>query len=735
LCQGDLAPKATQIRMRKERLFTWIGIAVTIASVAMVYRDIAVITFAGHQNFIAFVQAGTVALLITALVYGSLVYLFARSGYLKRLSDTTPVDQLEEEYLSSSLLPRLTILIPSYKEELRVLRQTILSAALCVYGERRIVVLIDDPQTATGKDRESLELSRDLLAQFNIKFHTVFTQIRAEYAEFLSREQRGISHGTIGEMNRVATLYDFVSDFVEGLLNTNVPMSPDKADEFLKARIIIPCAERYRKRATQLRTTTGDFRKVAEEFQRLMAQLQLNIQTFERKKYRNLSHAANKAMNLNSYIGLLGKCYRTVSTDSLPTLEECPASRAHLIIPDAKYLLTLDADSMVLPDYLLKLVNIMERDSQIAVAQTPYSAIPGQASALERAAGAQTDLQYILHQGSTAFNATFWVGANALLRVSALRSIVTTLHESGNQVPVYIQDRTVIEDTGSTVDLIRRGWQLHNHLERLAYSATPPDFGSLVIQRRRWANGGLIIFPELLRYAVDRGTRPRSAAELFLRTHYLCGPALTGLSVLLLLLLPLDGALLSVWLPGTVLPYYALYVRDARSLRYRWNEILNVYTLNLMLLPIILAGVFRSVQQAFTGCRSSFGRTPKTDDRTAVQPLHLVLQFGLLLLVFVVALCDAIGGHTYLALFWAANFCLLVTGFPKFIGVREAWRDLAFQINWRPRAAILHRALYLRHQIVNIPQDVVSVDPHSTIPQETRSEAVEKPRTALVRQR
>ena len=68
--------------------------------------------------------------------------------------------------------------------------------------------------------------------------------------------------------------------------------------------------------------------------------------------------------------------------------------------------------------------------------------------------------------------------------------IVVTSIEQGYPVKRYIQDRTVIEDTESSVDLAGCGWQLYNYPERLTYSATPPDFGSLIIQRRRWANGG-----------------------------------------------------------------------------------------------------------------------------------------------------------------------------------------------------------------------------------------------------
>ena len=52
------------------------------------------------------------------------------------------------------------------------------------------------------------------------------------------------------------------------------------------------------------------------------------------------------------------------------------------------------------------------------------------------------------------------------------------------------------------------GVKLFNYPERLAYSATPPDFGSLLIQRRRWANGGVIIVPKLMRYLTARNDGP-----------------------------------------------------------------------------------------------------------------------------------------------------------------------------------------------------------------------------------
>ena len=110
----------------------------------------------------------------------------------------------------------------------------------------------------------------------------------------------------------------------------------------------------------------------------------------------------------------------------------------------------------------------------------------------------------------THYDATFWVGANAVLRKRALDDIVEIEYHGDFEIRRYIPDRTVIEDTESTIDLGVHGWTLLNYPERLSYSATPPDFGSLCIQRQRWANGGLLILPKLWR--ADRAPAASAAS-------------------------------------------------------------------------------------------------------------------------------------------------------------------------------------------------------------------------------
>lgn len=677
---SNLADRARPANTGKERWLTRGAILATACSVLLLYEHIAAAALHASAITLPLLQGMCVAGLTTALVYGSLIYLFTRCGFLQRTAALVQPssDELQTVYDREAKCPRICILIPTYKEESRVLRQTVLSAALSEYPSRRIVVLIDDLAKGSGDDLQNLLAARQLVADLHAQFHAASIGFRAELSNFLSRLSEDELLDLNKERHHLAHLCECMADWIEAL---DAPDSSTSSvfghtDQFFRERIILASAAEHRARATKLRTSGADLVEVEREYRRLSAFLFVDITSFERKQYANLSHAPNKAMNLNSYIGLIGKSFRVVADAGRPRIEECDSTVAHLIVPNADFLLTLDADSLVLSDYVLKLSRLMDLDATTAVVQTPYSTIPGSRNRLERAAGAQTDTQYVVHQGFTHFGATYWVGANALLRLEALRDVQQTVIERGHSIQVFIQDRTVIEDTGSTIDLVRKGWSLYNHPERLAFSATPGDFGSLIIQRRRWANGGLIIFPDLVRYAVEKHyLRPR-LAEVVMRAYYLCSPALTSLALLLLMLLPLDNATVTIWLPCTALPYFALYARDLRSFGYAWADLPRVYALNLMLLPINLAGVTRSVQQMLSGRKAAFGRTPKVEHRTAVPPIHVLWQFALATLLAISAFTSFRRGQTYVSICWGVNAAFVLYGFHAFIGFGNAWRDL-----------------------------------------------------------
>ena len=169
----------------------------------------------------------------------------------------------------------------------------------------------------------------------------------------------------------------------------------------------------------------------------------------------------------------------------------------------------------------------------------------------------------------THYDATFWVGANAILRKRALEDIVEIDYEGDWEIRRYIQDRTVIEDTESTIDLGVHGWTLLNYPERLAYSATPPDFGSLCIQRQRWANGGLLILSKLRKQSKARKARGEQNrfGEVFLRVNYMASIFWSSICLLVMLCYPFNSGLLNPILLLVALPYFVMMAGDLALLR------------------------------------------------------------------------------------------------------------------------------------------------------------------------
>jgi hypothetical protein len=182
--------------------------------------------------------------------------------------------------------------------------------------------------------------------------------------------------------------------------------------------------------------------------------------------------------------------------------------------------------------------------------------------------------------------------------------------------------------------------------------------------------------PDLLRYALSlRGPRP-SAAEFFLRFHYLASPALANVGLLLLLVVPFDSRMSTLWLPVTALAYYVGYGRDLTGAGYRWSDLLRIYALNLLLLPVCLAGVACSIWQIATGRKTAFARTPKVGRRTATPWLFLVCHVALMSYLVIALLGDVHDQAWSNAVFTAVNLGLVAYGFTVFVGWKAALADL-----------------------------------------------------------
>jgi hypothetical protein len=111
------------------------------------------------------VPAAIYLVLVSALVYGGLVYQVSRLAWLRRMrageAAMSQPAEWDREAEDAARQASVVVLVPSYKEEAAIVRQTLLSAALQDHPNRRVVLLIDDPPNPTDPDdRASLDAMR-----------------------------------------------------------------------------------------------------------------------------------------------------------------------------------------------------------------------------------------------------------------------------------------------------------------------------------------------------------------------------------------------------------------------------------------------------------------------------------------------------------------------------------------------------------------------------------------------
>jgi hypothetical protein len=192
----------------------------------------------------------------------------------------------------------------------------------------------------------------------------------------------------------------------------------------------------------------------------------------------------------------------------------------------------------------------------------------------------------------------------------------------------------------------------------------------------------------MIKYVWNTKDIVRRIPEIAMRLHYLVSPAVGNLGLLVLLLYRFDDGLSSAWLPLAAAPYYVLYGRDLWLAGYRWGDLVRVCALNLLLIPVNLAGVFRSLQQAATGRKAAFGRTPKVQSRTRTPPLHVFFQWAFLLYLVESFLVDSVQGHYSHSAFALANGIMCFYGISRFLGWQESYADLRRSLSLLTRRAL-----------------------------------------------
>src|SRR5438128_1060787 len=131
-------------------------------------------------------------------------------------------------------------------------------------------------------------------------------QRRATFAPATDPELSRTYHEAAGKLVVLVPSYKEEAGFASG----------DSGDLLFRELVLRKAAQAHLAAAASLELAAGqgglNRPRLQLEYHRLARRFRVRLGSFERKRYANLSHEPNKAMNLNSYLGLMGACYREV---------------------------------------------------------------------------------------------------------------------------------------------------------------------------------------------------------------------------------------------------------------------------------------------------------------------------------------------------------------------------------------------------------------------------------------
>ena len=302
----------------------------------------------------------------------------------------------------------------------------------------------------------------------------------------------------------------------------------------------------------------------------------------------------------------------------------------------SKYIAVFDADQCPLPEFLNRIIPIMESDDKLAFVQTPQFYTNTDESRVAKAAAFQQAVFYeYICEGKSSQEAMFCCGTNIVFRREALQE-VGGLDES-----------TVTEDFATSLKLHQKKWKSLYYNHTYAFGMAPENLTGYLKQQYRWANGTISV---LKRVIFGILTRPFSLKfkqwwEYFLSGSYY----MVGFAFFILMLFPVLYLLFKV--PSffinpdiyllTFLPYIMLTMTVFYTVLGDRNYTVKDLFLGQLLGSITFTVYVRAAASSFLGIRTTFGITEKGRG-AVISYVRLWPQLGILAL-------------SYVALVWGAN--------------------------------------------------------------------------------
>jgi cellulose synthase (UDP-forming) len=282
-----------------------------------------------------------------------------------------------------------------------------------------------------------------------------------------------------------------------------------------------------------------------------------------------------------------------------------------------KYIIIFDADMNVFPDFVERLVDIMEKNPRLAFIQTPQYYTNFEHNRVARASGLQQAIFYeYICEGKSIQDAMFCCGTNVIFRIDALMDV------NG------FDESSVTEDFATSFRFHKNGWRSAylNHV--CAFGMGPEDLGGYFKQQFRWALGTVGLFRSIIVSFIKNPTSLPFGKwwEYFLSgTHYFIGWVFIIMVYCPVLYLffnvPTFFASPEIYLlffTPYIIVSMIVFISTFLQRGYRAKELFQGILLSAISFPVYI----KASTLAILGVRGSFEITPK--DKSSALPLYLL---------------------------------------------------------------------------------------------------------------
>jgi cellulose synthase (UDP-forming) len=246
----------------------------------------------------------------------------------------------------------MAVLVPSNQEEPATLRRALLSAALQEFGFLQVVLLLEPP-TDSRLAHAAHAVALDLPA--TVANYLAVPRERFAHALDMHQHSSRIGEPTAEQVRAIAAEYRWAAGWLR--MRAEQELRLDHLDDFFVDHVLESLASDLDGQAESLLGDTAGVtvNQLDRLYRRLAWIFRAEISCFDRARYPLLSQARGPAAGLDSYRALMGQSFDVV--DGTDGQQLVPAgNRGSIRIPAADYVLALDPDSMLLPEYCLRLL-------------------------------------------------------------------------------------------------------------------------------------------------------------------------------------------------------------------------------------------------------------------------------------------------------------------------------------------------------------------------------------------